>query len=687
MAVRKSRKYDASDGSALQLGMFEVPSDWTALAVSQLPSWANAKRVAIDVETYDPHLTTLGPGCRREGYAVGWSFAIDGGPSYYLPYRHEGGGNLPAQEVIAYLGEQCAKFDGEIVGANLNYDIDWAATDGIIFNSDAVFRDVQVADPLIYELHQSFSLKNIGERWGVEAKDEELLERAAHQAGVHPKKGLWRLHAKYVGGYAERDVTSPLEILRRQEEKIEGLGLRQIWEVESRVLPVLVKMRQRGVLIDTDRLSQIAAWSLTEQMKELRKITDATSVKIGLGDLFKADAVAPALEAIGIKVGRTPKTGLPNIDASFLEGIDHPVPAAIRRARKLDKIRTTFVASIERYMINGRIHCTFNQIAREDEKGEQKGVRFGRLSAVDPNLQQQPSKDRDPDVAGMWRQIYVAEPDSVWGCCDYSQQEPRWTTHFAAVLDLPRAKEAAQRYVNDPDADNHDMMTRLVHGDEAVDAMEKGDYKVKRAACKNIFLGICYGEGGPKLCRDLGLPTRWRLTVGWGREKESYYFETRGEAWNARQDLGKGSFREVAGVEGQAVLDGFDENVPYVRKLARAASDRAESVGFVRTVLGRRLHFATREDGSYDWTHKALNRVIQGSSADQMKLALIEIDKAGHYLQLQVHDEANASCQDPKEVLRMAEIMRDCILPYAKPLVPFKVDAEYGPNWGNLKNA
>ena len=688
MAVRKSRKYDASDGSALQLGMFEPSSDWTPTPVSQLPSWRNARRVAIDCEGYDPELSDLGPGCRRgDGYVVGWSFAIDGGPKHYLPYRHEGGGNLPEQEVLAYMRDQAKNFEGEIVGANLDYDLDWASVDDITFDySRVIFRDVQIADPIIYELHNSYSLKNIGIRWGVEAKDEELLKRAAEALGVHPKKGLWRLHSKYVGGYAERDSTSPLEIYRKQEARIREDGLGQIFDLECRVLPVLLKMRQRGVLIDQDKLGKIHLWAMRGEKQALDEVKRDTGISIGLEDVWKAGALAPALEHIGIRLKKTP-TGAPNIDAKVLDAIDHPVAANIKRARKLNKLRTTFAASMYRYMVKGRVHCTFNQVAREDEDGDQKGVRYGRLSAVDPNLQQQPSKDRDPEIAGEWREIFIADPGAVWGSCDYSQQEPRWTTHFAAVMDLPRAREAAERYMNDPDADNHEMMTRLVHGDERVNSMDKREYKVKRAACKNIFLGICYGEGGPKLCRDIGLPTRWAVRTGSRRYSEAHYFESKAEAFAFRHEQGGGFVQEVAGEEGQAVLDGFDSAVPYVRKLSEAAQKAAKKKGFVNTIMGRRLHFLLREDGSYDWTHKALNRVIQGSSADQMKLALVELDRAGHFVQLQVHDEENGSCSGPEEVRQKAQIMRECILQVAKPLVPFKVDAEYGQNWGKMVDA
>lgn len=684
------KKSDPNKGGALQLGFFMPEADWTPPAISDLPSWKGVKRIAIDAETRDPSIgNKMGSGALRDGYTVGWAFAIDGGPKHYLPFRHEGGDNLPFDEVMRYLKSNIKDFDGEYVGANLSYDVDYGYSDGFEWNRDAMFRDIQIADPLLYELHLSYSLKNIGERYGVEAKDESILLEAARAHGLDPKKGLWRLPGRYVGRYGEQDVASPLEILRKQEERIDNEGLRQIWDLETRTLPVLVRMRRRGVRIDFDKLEQIEKWAETQEQEALNLIKHQTGVRVAFGDVWKPGALAPALEAIGMRLQKT-STGAPQIDRFLLGGSDHPVCEAILRARKVNKIRTTFAQSIRKYSVNGRLHCTFNQIAREDEEGDQKGVRYGRLSATDPNLQQQPSPDRDPETAGEWRKIFIPEEGAIWGCNDYSQQEPRWTTHFAAVMDLPRAREAALRYQTDPNTDNHDMMTRLIHGDEQVEkwiADGLGDYKVNRGYSKNIFLGLCYGEGGAKLCRDIKKPTRWMVTFGWGRDKQVEYFETQREAMAYKMQIQRGYIRETAGLEGQNIIDNFDTEVPYVRKLAGAATERAEARGFVNTILGRRLNFERRDDGTFDYTHKALNRIIQGSSADQTKLAICELDRAGHFIQLQVHDETDGSFGTVAEAKAAGDIMRNCILSAVgdqKIWVPFKVDTECGDSWGNL---
>lgn len=681
-------KSDPNKGGALQLGFFTPEARWKPPSLSDLPSWKGAKRIAIDCEGRDPSLgNKLGPGDIRDGYTVGWAFAIEGGPKHYLPFRHEGGDNLPLEGALGYLREQIKGFDGEFVGANLSYDMGYGYNDGFEWHPDAKFRDIQIADPLIYELHMSYSLANIGKRLNIAAKDETMLLEAARSMGLDPKKGLWRLPGRYVGEYAEQDVTSPLEILKAQEKLLDEKDLREVWDLETSVLPALVRMRRRGVKIDFDRLAQIEAWTLAQEKEAFDLIHRETMIRIGSDDIWKPAALAPVLENIGMRLAKT-STGAPQIDKELLKGAGHPVAAAILAARKVNKLRTTFAASIHKYHVKGRIHCSFHQIAREDEEGDQKGVRYGRLSAADPNMQQQPSPDRDPVIAGEWRKIFIPEEGALWGCNDYSQQEPRWTTHFAALLDLPKGREAALRYQNDPNTDNHDMMTRLIHGDDRVDAwlaMESKDYKVNRGYSKNIFLGLCYGEGGAKLCHDIGKPTRWGHISGWGDNRRTDFYEYRHEAMAAKMQSGKGFIREMAGEEGQEILDNFDQEVPYVRKLAKTATARAEERGFVRTVLGRQLHFEQRDDGSYDYTHKALNRIIQGSSADQTKLAIVELDRAGHYIQLQVHDETDGSFGTVAEAQEAGRIMRDCILSRVKPWVPFKVDTETGPSWGEVK--
>jgi len=662
----------------MQNSLFAPKITWKAPELSSLPSWKGVKRLAIDCETCDPQLKKLGIGVRRGGYITGVSFAIEGGPKHYLPMRHVGGGNLDPQAVLGYLRENAAEFDGQLVGAKISYDLDYLWAESIFFPKVSFIRDIQVAEPLIDENQWSFGLAKIGTKYGIEAKDEELLRKAALEFKIDPKAEMYLLEAGYVGAYAEQDAVSPLLILREQEKEIEKQDLWDIWNLESKVTPVLVKMRARGVKIDQDKLAQVEEYSRKEAAKAMKDLHRQTGVLIDPMHVMNNNQCKKLFDAAEIKLGKT-ATGKWQIDQTVLEATGE-LGATLNWARKISKLRTTFAQSIRNYMVDGRIHCTFNQIAMDDGSGNKNaGARYGRLSAVDPNLQQQPSRD---DFADFWRSIYIPEDGAIWDCNDYSQQEPRWTTHFAAIMGFTGAPEMAKRYRENPALDNHSMMTRLVHG-KKVDSMNAKQYKSARSGCKAIFLGLCYGEGGAKLCKDLGLPTRWALCKQSGGVQ---YFENRGEALAYKQSRGvQGFLYEAAGGEGQKVLDGFDQKVPYVRLLASQAKRRVDKKGFIRTVGGRNLHFPVREDGNYDFTHKSLNRLIQGSSADQTKAAMVAIDREmpDTFMQLQVHDEINSSVASVQEAKQIAEIMSNCV---PNTLVPFKVDIEIGPSWGEIED-
>lgn len=635
--------------------------------MSALPSWADAKRIAVDCETRDEFLTTLGPGVgrRKDAYITGISFAIEDGPKFYLPIRHEGGDNLPTALVIGYLRAQAKAFKGDLVGANLPYDLDALETgDSIRFPNVRFFRDVQVADPLINELHDRYNLNAILERWELAGKNEDLLKQAAVDYGLNPKKDMWRLPARFVGPYAEDDAAKPLALLRRQEREIDNQELWEIYDLESRVLPVLTKLRRRGVRINQQKLRDIEAWAIKEEAEALAKVKHMTGVAIRLGDVWKPDALAPALQYIGVHLKKTP-TGKVSIDKELLAGLDHDVARSLERARKVNKLRTTFAASIWDHMLNGRIHCTFNQLrrAKDDEDSGDGGAKFGRLSAEHPNLQQQPARD---EFAAMWRSIYEPEEGQLWGSCDYSQQEPRWAVHYgcqARSLIGHAAWQAAitarDKYRSDPTTDNHQMMADMAG--------------IKRKEAKEIYLGLSYGMGGPKMCRKLSLPTRMAVY----HPRSRVLFDA--DSDEGRMLIAQGGRRfEAAGTEGQLLLDTFDSKVPFIKKLAKACEQRAKAVGYITTILGRRCRFPKDEHGNFDWTHKGFNRLIQGSSADQTKKAMVDCDAAGFWILIQVHDEIAFSVNEASEANAAADIMRNCV----PAELPFKVDVELGASWG-----
>lgn len=662
-----------------QLPLFVPESRWTPPNLDDLPNDWGSGRVGIDVETRDDQLAALGPGVRRGGYVVGISLAFEDGPAYYLPVAHAGGGNMDRKSVRNYLRYHAKRFTGIVCGANLAYDLDYLWEGGIEFPNAEAYRDVQIADPLINELHYSYSLESISERWGIPGKDESLLQEALFVHGYkgrNSKAGIWALHSQFVGPYAEQDARLPLTILRKQEREIENQDLWRIYDLESRVLPVLVKMRRRGVRVNLDRLDEIERWARAEQVAAMDAANRLTTVRLETDDISRTAVLATALREIGLDLPQT-KTGKDSVTASLLESLDHPIGEHLRRAKKMFTLRSTFCDGVRHHLIGNRIHCTFNQLRRQkdDGSGDQEGAAFGRLSSTNPNLQNQPA--RDPEIGKKWRSIYEPETGSIWGSLDYSQQEPRHAVESAldtgariigqAAYDS--AVEACNRYRNDPTMDFHQMMADMA--------------AIERKPAKNIFLGLSYGMGGAKLCRDLGLPTVW--TVRWKEDRRWRYksYETREEAAivsaRGRAEGYDARYYEAAGPEGQELTDQFDRKVPFVRKMAQHMQDVASRQGYIETIGGRRCRFPALDGGGYDWLHKAFNRRIQGSSADQTKEAVVAIDAAGYYLQLQVHDEVDGSFGSEEEAKKAATIMEN-VYPMK---VPMKVDVETGLSWGD----
>lgn len=668
----------------MQLPLIAPLSSWQPPRIADLPEWRNHKRICIDIETNDPTLRELGPGVRRNGYISGISFAIENtNHKYYVPLRHAGGDNVEdVNQALNYFSYQAKSFSGEIVGANLNYDLDFLESAGVTFPQIKMFRDVQIAEPLIDELQLSFSLEKICQKYLGIGKSEELLREAALSYKIDPKKDMHLLPARYVGEYAEEDAALPLLILRRQEREIESQDLWNIFNLESKLLPVLLRMRRRGVRVSLDKLTQVEQWSTNQEKQALAIVKRETGIDIPFNSVWQAAALVPALKAIGVDIPITPKTKKPSIDKAFLSSIDHPVAHAIARARRVNKIRTTFCQSIRNHVIGDRIHCTFHQLRSsndDDEDGEGDGARYGRCSSNNPNMQQQPA--RDPEIGPLWRDIYIPEDGELWCSADFSAQEPRQVVHYANKVTLGNvyangksinaqlsALRMQNEYINNPFTDPHQALADIIMGRTAT--------KTERSNAKIIFLGLSYGMGGAKLCRSLGYPTIMAVY-----DKES------GKVVDATSELGKviaangGRIYEAAGAEGQALLDKFDESVPFVKALNKICQKAATSKGYIRTDAGRKCRFPKDAAGNVDFTHKALNRLIQGSSADQTKTVMIELDNQGYFMTLQVHDECCFSVKNETEAKKIGEIMENTY----KLNVPSRVDVEIGRSWGNAK--
>lgn len=644
--------------------MFAPPCDWKAPSLSDLPGWKGVERVCLDVETFDPNLFDTGPSVRTGGHLCGIAVGLDYGEGkekgFYLPFAHQEGDNLPQENVLRYIRDQCNFYDGFIVGANLSYDLDWLWEEDIMMPMVKGFKDVLIAEPLIDENKYSYSLDRVATTWLGKQKDKTMMKEAARSYGWNGKArslGEWInvLPGRYVGAYGEGDAILPLQVLRKQEAEIKRQEIEQVWQLESDLLPALVRMKRRGVKVDEDALIEIETLCFKKRVAAAKALTEASGVRIGPEDSLQKETLAKAFRATGLDIDVED-----SMDKGFIaQNIENPAVAALKELRKWDTLRKLSIDPVKEHLVNGRIHCSFNQLAMEKEggNGKTKGARYGRLSAEHVNMQQQPA--RDEEIGPMWRSIYLPDGDGLWAACDYSQQEPRILVHWAETMqrlhrdgvrglkDYPMngADTMGGQYRSDPDADSHQMMADLAG--------------VVRKEAKTLFLGLTYGMGNEKLCNDLGLPTKI-ITIQRGPNK--------------------GGKRVVAGQEAERILSRFYRKLPFLRDMENLLKERANQNGFVKTLSGRRCRFPHQQNGvGFDWTYRALNRLVQGSAADQTKAAVVAADREGIPLQLQVHDELDLTVANPSDAHILAEIMEQAMVL----TVPSKVDVEIGKSWGD----
>lgn len=669
-----------------------VESNWRPPDPSLWPKFSDAKRIGVDTEFRDAELTTLGVGCRRDPrthYVFGISLAIEDGPKLYFPFRQAGGDNLDEAQVLAYFRHEFKNFKGELVGANLQCDLDWLWSMDMAMPQVRRFYDVQVADPLIYELEMSYSLDAISRRRGLGGKNEVGLRAAAARYNIDPKTDMWRLAGRHVGPYAEDDGALPLRILRKQEREMEEQGLMKVWDMESRLLPLLLRMTRKGVRVNMDRVDAMEKWAQTREADAWAIVKRETGVDIPVGQSMNVKLLSKALRAAGLEdlIGENTRGDSITKDKLF-ENSKHPVVAAIMDARKMAKVCSTYVNGTRKAIVHYgggeyRIHTTFNQIrktedGKDGEDGKTKGVAYGRLSSSNPNMQNQPAADRQTGenlMGCMWRSVYGPEPGEIWCANDLKQQEPKWSFHYGAMLERATYPDGSKMF---PDIKGAEDLCRRLRENPMLDTYEPLVEMTgkKRSVCKIMWLARAYGKGNGNMCEDLGYPTEDWVFVP--RKMRSVPVSSE-DGQKAIQMPGHVVFRG-ASPEGLKVIQDFDASMPFLKASAKLAELRAKDKGFVTLRSGRRCHFEKLATGEYEWCHKAFNRLIQGTSAEQMKEDMLAVDEAGYgdNLMLQVHDEVDASVPDEKTAAAIAEVMK-----YAVPMeVPTVVDTECGPSWG-----
>ena len=592
--------------------------------------------VAIDLETCDTELKKMGPGWPRKiGSVIGIAISSGDFTAYY-PIAHEGGGNMDKSVIVDYIKEVCEDESIQKVFHNAQYDIGWLSTLGI--EVKGYIHDTMIAAALLNENRYSFTLNSMVAEYLGEFKNESLLKAKAEELGLDPKADMYKMHASFVGEYAEADARLTWRLHERFITEIEKEDLTKVYDIECRLIRVIFNMTKRGVRVDMDKAFGLKKKLLNKEKQYLKRIKDLVGQDVQIN---AARSVAQAFDSVNLEYPRT-ELGAPSFTQTFLETHAHELPRMITKARVLNKLQGTFVDGVARYVHNGRLHAHINQI-----RGDNGGTVTGRFSMYAPNLQQMPIRN---EYGSELRKIFIPEEGEYWLSADYSQQEPRILTHFAILNKNAGAEEVQQAFVKG--LDFHKQTAEMAG--------------IDRRLAKTIGLGVMYGMGYKKMAIDL----------------------------------------DIAPTEAKDMLKEFRQKVPFMQGMLEAVMNRANQIGSVRTYLGRRCKFDLWEPAWYEagvfhkalphneattkWggsikragTYKALNRLIQGTAADQTKKAMVDIyEQLGIIPLIQVHDELNCSVKSDKEAQEIKDMMETCI----DLKVPSNVDYKIKDNWGDAK--
>jgi len=618
-----------------QLNFIYNDSDW--ICPSEYPDLRNAKEIAIDLETKDPNIKTKGSGWATfDGHIIGFAVAAFD-QEWYFPIHHDAGGNMDEGITVAWM-QEVLKTPATKIFHNASYDVGWLLVNGFQINGPIV--DTMIAAAIINENRYSFNLNSCAKDYLGELKNETFLNEKAKEWGIDPKQDLWRLPAGYVGHYAEQDARLTLRLWQYFKNEITKQNLNDVWDMEMELLPIIIDMRRKGIRIDEEKAHQLKKEFKAKENLLLKKINDETTIEV---DIWAARSVAQVFDRMGVDYPRTPKTGEPSFTQNWLVNCNNPIAQLIREAREINKFHSTFIDSIQRFVHKGKIHAEINQL-----RSDQGGTVSGRLSYSNPNLQQIPARNKE--FGNKIRSLFLPEEGKQWGSFDYSQQEPRLVAHYAASVNanFSGADEFIKSYQNE-EADFHQLVADMAG--------------ISRTQAKTINLGLFYGMGKNKLSKELGI----------------------------NKD------------EAEALLIKYNDRVPFVKKLANEVTNSASKYGFIRTIKGRKCRFDMWEPSTFGmnkamhyeeakaiygnnirraFTYKALNRLIQGSAADQTKQAMIDCYKAGFQPLLQIHDELCFSINEEKDIKQVKELMENAI---ENLKVPFAVDVATGKSWGEAK--
>ena len=570
----------------------------------------------------------------RSTLLCGISLSLDGREGFYVPVRSpEASSHLDEAAVLAALRPVLEDPAAVLLGHNLKFDLVVLRSCGV--EPRGTLADTMIECDLAGPGEAGKRLKDVAERWlGVQGvRIEDLIGHGPSQ------RSFAEVPLAVAAPYAAQDVVLARRLHDRLLPELRAAGLEALCrEVEFPLVGVLAEMEHRGIRVDPEELDRQRVAMEADLERLRRAINDASptpfspdSPKQLAAVLFsRLDAEPPGL---GLRPVRRGRTG-PSTDSETLERlaadpeVDSPLPGLILEYRGLTKLVSTYLVALKEAInpATGRIHASFHQAA----------TATGRLSSSEPNLQNIPIRTaRGREI----RKAFRAEPGSLLLAADYSQIELRMLAHLSGdpgLLDAFRA-----------DRDIHVAVAAEVFG-VAPEAVTSD----MRSVAKMVNFGIVYGITAPGLARRLG--------GGTTRERAAQIIAT----YKAR----------FAGIE--AFLD----------QCVRTAREE----GHVATILGRRRpipQIASRNPAERGFGERAaINTVVQGSSADLIKVAMVRLHRrlreacpAARIL-LQIHDEL--VLEVPREEVERARAILVDSMEHAMDLrVPLRVETAASEDW------
>ncbi|MBP5438342.1 MAG: DNA polymerase I [Treponema sp.] len=432
--------------------------------------------------------------------------------------------------------------------------------------------------------------------------------------------------------YGAEDADFTLQLWNILKKQMEAEGLNDIFfKTEMPLLPILAAMENRGIHLDKKILSDynVELCKIIEEKKSL--------IYSEAGHEFNIASTKQLQEVLfterGLVPGKKTKTGY-STDTAVLEELaertEDPLPNAILDFRKSVKLQNTYVETLPLLADkNGRIHTSFMQT----------GTATGRLSSRDPNLQNIPVRE---EAGRKIRSAFTAEKGTVLISADYSQIELVVLAHLSGDKNLSSAFEQG--------VDVHKATAALIYGIKADDVSAD-----MRRFAKTVNFGVMYGMSAFRLAKDLG----------------------------------------ISRTEAQNFISQYFTTYSQVKAFIEKTIADARTNGFTQTITGRRRFIRginSRNKNEQQAAERiAINTPIQGSAADIVKKAMIdvnqEIERTGSPLKmlLQVHDELIFECPDDDSVVKSSiELIRAKMESAFKLNVPLRVSIESGKSWGQF---